>query len=179
MKLLYALAVSAALISPAFAADKSAPKPTLVEAEPAPAFNGCYVGAAAGGLFLTEGGNGVSASTLGGEVGCDLHRSRVVFGVRAGYDFGESDTRVATIAGRVGLTLNSHALLYGTLNLAMDGRSPKLDNAILSAGLGLELFAFSNNTTLFVEGAKAIKGLGDAGDIDDAWTVRAGARWRF
>ena len=185
MKYLKALALAAVLAltactSGANAADKGGP-PTKIDAQgnERPAFHGCYLGASAGGLFLTAGGNGVSASTFGGEVGCDLQRSQVVFGVRAGYDFGESDARFATLGGRVGMLLNPKALLYGTLTLTMDGRDFKLQDSILSAGAGLELYAFTPGTTIFIEGAKDIKTYGLAGMLDEAWSVRAGARSRF
>jgi len=185
MKTFRLLALAAALslaacTTGANAADKGEP-PTKIDAQgnEKPAFHGCYLGGSAGGVFMTAGGAGVSASTFGGEVGCDLQRASVVFGARAGYDFGESDTRFATLGGRVGMLLNPKALLYGTLTLTMDGRDLKLQDSILSAGLGVELFAFTPNTTIFVEAAKDIKTYGLTAGLDEAWTVRVGGRFRF
>lgn len=180
LRSIVSFAAACLLASSALAADLTGP-PRKIDAqgEPKPGFHGCYVGGAAGGLFLTEAGAGVSASTFGVEAGCDLQRAQVVFGVRAGYDFGEADTRIATIGGRVGFTINPHSLLYGTINLAMDGRKPDFRDGILSAGLGLEMYAFTPSTTLFIEGAKDIKTTGGLGLVDEAWTIRAGVRYRF
>lgn len=177
---LKALALSFMLVVPAVAADKGGP-PAKIDAlgQLRPQFTGCFVGAGAGGVAITSNGGGATAALLGLEVGCDLTRSNVVFGVKAGYDFGESEARFATAGVRAGILVNPSTLLYMPLNLTMDGRSPKLDNSILSTGVGVEFSAFSPSLTLLIEATKDIKGFGDAADIGDAWTFRVGARHRF
>ena len=102
-----------------------------------------------------------------------------MFGVRGGYDFGEADARFARLGMRAGYLLNPSAVIYGLLDLTMDGRSPKLDNSILSAGVGLEMTAFTARTSIFFEGSKDIKAFGAAGAVTDAWLFRVGARYRF
>ncbi len=174
------LATSLSFCSPARSADKGGPPVKVdVAGNVKPAFSGCYVGGSAGGAFMSDAFGSFNTALAGVEVGCDLTNSNVVFGARGGYDFGETDARFARLGLRAGFRPNQSAVLYGLLDLTMDGRSPKLDNASLAAGLGLEMMAFTPKTSIFIEGSKDLKAFGDATGVTDAWLFRAGARYRF
>jgi hypothetical protein len=80
---------------------------------------------------------------------------------------------------RAGVLVNPSTLLYGLVTLTMDGRSPKLDDSILSGGIGAEMQFFSPRTFIFLEVTKNLKGFGDAALIDDATIGRLGMRYRF
>jgi opacity protein-like surface antigen len=179
-RLIKATAILAALFlaSPASAADKGGP-PAKVDATGEPKnFQGCYVQAAGQKMFLEVAGLGDSASTFLAGAGCDIQRGKLIFGLSGSYGFGENDLRVAEIAGRAGILVNPHALVYGLLSLTMDGRSPKLDDSFLSAGVGIELYLGSKHWTTFIEGATTIKSFGDT-DGADLHSIKLGLKYRF
>jgi hypothetical protein len=176
-----ALFTAATLSLPALGADKLGMPPSKIDinGNVKPAFNGCAVAVSTASTALTAIGAGVNVASIGGDFSCDMQRNAVVFGARIGYDFGESDARFMNLGLRAGFLINPSVLAYGLVTLTMDGRSPKIDDSILSGGVGAEMQFLSPRTFLYIELTKNLKGFGDASLIDDATIGRLGMKYRW
>jgi hypothetical protein len=181
MRQRFILAACALLVicSTAFAADKGGP-PVRVDAAGAvkPMFNGCFVQGAGTLIYAEAVGASEAVRAFMAGAGCDMQRGKLIFGAMAEYGFGESDVRVAALTGRIGVEINPHLMGYGFLTLTMDGRSIKLDDSMLSAGVGLETYIGSKHWTVFGEISQTVKTFGTFDGVD-ATTAKFGARYRF
>lgn len=184
MKRAFGLLFSAAvLVNPVMAADLGGPKiPPLADAVASfrPAiWSGCYVDGSAAGHIVRSDFSASTVATAGVGFGCDHQVGKWVTGGRLGYDIGREDFRSLSVGGRVGFTLNPHALVYGLATLSMDGVTPRPANSVLSLGGGAELFVLTSRASVFMEVTKDAKQFGTAKAIDESWVTRLGARVRF
>jgi hypothetical protein len=142
-----------------------------------PAFTGCYGGASGSTSFVKAKSDASEIfQRLGVGAGCDYQFGRYFTGASLAYDFGYAP--MAAVAGRVGYTINPYTAIYGLASLQMDGTAPKMKDGMLSAGVGLEVFA-AKNLTLFVEATRDVKTFGIARELSESTSVRVGGRYRF
>jgi hypothetical protein len=172
-----AFLIGLCIASAAFAADKGGPPQKInAQGNPVPVFTGCY--AQGHGSIATFQADNVSDvfKRFGLGAGCDIQADRLIVGGGVSYDFGLA--RELALNGRVGMTINPYLFGYGIASLRMDGIDPKPADAILAAGVGVEAYA-SKNLAIFLEATKDVKSFGVARDLDEAWQVRIGGRYRF
>jgi len=186
MRKILAAALLCAATLPAYAADKSGPKPYAAPAgtvlEDAGHWTGFYLeGSAAAANFKIEGLGSDSFQSVGMAVGYDRQiGTRLVVGARLGYDYARGgDANMLHVGVRAGYLANPSLLVYVPLTYTMDGSNPKFDDGIVSIGLGFETHVITTKFSIFAEATKDVVFSGASKVLDEATTFRAGARFRF
>jgi hypothetical protein len=180
MRKLTAIAITAALatgaagcFAKAIAADlgKPATVEQIAKMPPPSPFQGCFVEASVAGTFLAA-GDRVGAGAVG--MGCLAKiPGTIIIGGGIRQEIGNS-VNSGEIFGRFGFKLNDHVDLYVPLIWKAPNWSVA-NTGSLNVGLGVETNAFSDNITLFAEGATAVAQIGSA--TKDDITTRVGIRF--